>query len=182
MQADDPRIEKLLNEKPLLAFSCYTEGQVGELKRQARQILDAMDSSIKVGTVEFTGFGRAHWGFWLWTLGAFEVVRTMKQARACLSAELNEKIVRLQRQLVEIRVPFAKQEIAGKKKPIGSEASVSGFDGETHDMFYSINGEKVSVRKLLTDFVVIFDGITLADILSDHRYSYKPPADPQPHD
>ena len=170
---DENPIEKMLNDDPLLAFSPYTSGQVKELKRVAAAILETLDSSIVAGAVIGDGFQRVYWTFWLWTLGAYEVVRTMKQAgKHCFVISLANSIEQLESRLAEIRIPFAKQEIRGKTQPVHAEPSVYDIDTESRDFSYFIGGKRFSIRALLGEFCGLFDGIVRSDIIASHRDSY----------
>ena len=62
--------------------------------------------------------------FWLWVVGAFEVVRTMAGAKACFSQRVKDELGPLKKTLAFLRMPFAKQEYPGGGKKIGTEASV----------------------------------------------------------
>jgi len=64
-------------------------------------------SCVDGGRVE-----RAESLMWFWLLGAYEVVRTMHQAKACFSERLVRELSGLRKMLAAVRMPAAKR-IAG---------------------------------------------------------------------
>jgi len=169
----DPVVERMLDENPLIAFSAFSHSQVEILRDLARRLLAELDRSIAPGQVDGQGFQRAYAMFWLWVLGAYEVVRTMSQARSCFSERLGSEVTDFKKRIAKLRIPFAKQEYAGRKKPIVSEASVSGIDCTARDFTFTVEGQTVSMRRTIAEFTVLFDSITRRDIIRDHRCSYE---------
>lgn len=165
--------QTMLEENPLIGFSMYTHSQVQALKFIAAELRKTLGEAF-VGKQEigYDKFNNGYGLFWVWVLGAYEVTRTMARAKGCFSQVTKDRLSTLLAELAIIRMPFAKQELQGCRKPIGAEASVSGFDFETKDMLFDINGTTVSVRKLLSRFEQVMASITRQDVLLDHRESY----------
>ena len=97
----------------------------------------------------------------------------MSQARSCFSERLASEVTDFKKRIAKLRIPFAKQEYAGRKKPIVSEASVSGIDCTARDFTFTVEGQTVSMRRTIAEFTVLFDSITRRDIIRDHRCSYE---------
>lgn len=165
-------IAEMLNQNPLVWFSAYTQIQVRTLSAFGREILDLLDSSMAEGSVDAQAFDRAYGMFWLWLLGAYEVTRTMCQAKSCFTEELSTKLITLKKRLSALRMPFAKQEYEGRRTPIKNEASVCSMDTMAKDFKFEINGTALSVRDLISAFESVFGNIKGEDVLSDHRDSY----------
>ncbi|MDL5502258.1 MAG: hypothetical protein QSU88_03485 [Candidatus Methanoperedens sp.] len=47
---------------------------------------------------------------WFWTLGAYEVIRTMWQAEDCFSENFFKKFSELKNDLAKVRMPSSKME------------------------------------------------------------------------
>jgi hypothetical protein len=172
----DDAVERMLDEKPLIAFSVYTAGQVDVLNETAQTIVSTLESSIRPDGIDGLAFNRAYGLFWLWVLGAYEVARTMCQARECFSSPASRRICTLKRHIAKLRIPFAKQEYEGPKKPIQGEASVTGFNLPSRDFSFDVKGTRFSVRKTMDEFRAVIASIGRADVLRDHRSSYARPA------
>src|SRR6266478_2222182 len=168
----DPLVERMFNENPLIAFSPFTHGQVEILRDLSTRLFAELDRAIDAGEVDGQGFQRAYAMFWLWVLGAYEVTRTMSQARSCFSEQLASRVTEFKKRIAKLRMPFAKQEYAGRKQPIGGEASVSGIDCDARDFTFAIEQQLFSVRGTVAEFLAVFDSIKREDILLDHRRSY----------
>lgn len=163
----------MLAQNPLIGFSVYTHIQVCTLSALGREILALFDSYIAEGSADAQAVNRAYGMFWLWLLGAYEVTRTMCQAKSCFTAELSTKLIALKKRLSALRIPFAKQEYEGRKIPIKAEASVCGVDTIGKDFKFEVNGTVLSVRDLISAFGSVFGDIKPEDVLSHHRDSYR---------
>ncbi len=87
---------------------------------------------------------------WFWTLGAYEVVRTMCQAKICFSENFYEKILELKNDLAKARMPRAKMEKKGKKNmPVSSNRSPDGWDNTNKDLLIGDPEDPISGRMLL---------------------------------
>src|SRR4051794_19183463 len=118
--AHDPTVEAMLDNKPLLMFSLYTQDQADALRELGDEILRLLAlNQAKDGTAQNDGprFIRANNLFWFWVLGAYEVLRTMAGHSACFTPPVATDITALKQKLAKIRVPFAKQELRNNKGP-----------------------------------------------------------------
>jgi hypothetical protein len=177
----DPIIEKLLNDNPLIGFSIYTDIQSNTARTLGREILDCLQTGISPEPNGGDGSRcdgqtvmRAHGLFWLWVLGAYEVVRTMCQAKQCFTPAAAAQIKALERLLWLLRIPFAKQELPGKKAPVHAELSIYGVRHSPPDLLYAVKDQVVSARDLIEQFASVFAGIERSDVLADHRTAYLP--------
>ncbi|MGJ0511003.1 hypothetical protein [Methylocystis sp.] len=146
-------IDEIYQKNPLLKFSVYTHIQSEAVRNLGNDILSALDKGEL--------FPRAYDGFWFWTLGGYEVLRTMDENSNCFEAALGDEIRRLKRLLAEIRMPFAKQKYRGKNQTIKNEASVfaSGLDGK--NMIFEVDGTTYDASKLIKQTDMFFAGIQL---------------------
>ena len=169
-------IEAMLEENPLVAFSPYTHSQVEILSQLGASLLAELDAAIREKQIDGQRFNRAYAMFWLWVLGAYEVTRTMVQARSCFSGAFAERVATLKKRIAKLRMPFAKQEYAGgnrcTSRPISGEASVTGIDCEARDFLFAVGEERFSVRALVLDFTALFKRVKRSDVLKDHREAY----------
>lgn len=168
---DDDYLRRLMQETPLVRFSVYTYSQVEILLDLAEQIEAHLNASISEGKVG-REWREAYSKFWLWVLGVYEVVRTMSQAQVCFSERLAAELLKFKRRMAQIRMPFAKQELKGRSEPIGLENSIVGFNFETRDILFEVEGEPLGMRQFITEFRNLIEGISPKDVLSDHRTSY----------
>lgn len=154
-------------ERPLLEFSVYTNTQI-ELLNKLESEINSMMAQRRDAQVINDIYG----SFWLWVLGAYEVVRTMSQARSSFTPEVTQRLKDYKRKIAKIRIPFAKQEYHGRNRPIFNEASMSGMNTETGDMFFRIEGVEFSSMSLMKGFHDLMASIRPTDILRRHDESY----------
>ena len=182
MNETSDTIERMLDENPLLVFSCYTHGQKEILDELGAEIVALLDNGILAredGRVVVDGrfFKQAYGKFWLWVLGAYEMVRTMDQAKSCFTQSLAGEINQLKKQLSLLRMPFAKQELAGKRQgkrqPVGAEPSVAGVDHAAKDFKYRVGDQILTMRGMIAEFGNVFAGVNRANVVADHRTAYK---------
>jgi hypothetical protein len=83
----NPTWEQEVKREPLLAFSFILSTRNNQLSTIADEILDLLDSGISEELIDGSKVTKAGILMWLWTLGAYEVVRTMCQANNCFSSE-----------------------------------------------------------------------------------------------
>jgi hypothetical protein len=159
-----PSYEAFAATNPLVRFSVYTHIQVNALKALADEIRKLLDQSIHPQQVNCVPLMDAQGKFWLWVLGAFEVVRTMYQYRKCFSPAAADRIKIFKDEIAQIRVPFAKQEYAGYGGPIDGECSISGIDDVGRDFSHTVRGKVINVRPLLDEFEVLIASITPVDV------------------
>ena len=177
----DRTIENFLVEHPLSAFSFYTEGHFEVLKKTGKAIYTALDHAFEdsyfdgkvLHGVDHNALHEAYGLFWLWTLGVFELTRTMSTAKKCFVPEMRQKLDDLKAHLAIIRSPFAKQQPRGKREPIRGEASISGIDGVKKDICFSAEGNKFWVRYEIRAFEELIESITIRDIVATYSASFE---------
>ena len=166
--------EQIVERDPLIAFSFYLSGRKNVLLKIADEIIENLDQGFSGAIVDGRLIERAESLMWLWTLGAYEVVRTMYQAKSCFSETSSNEIKRLKQDLAAIRMPAAKMEKPRKSIPVTSNRSPSGWDFAKRDLF--VNDPEstpyVSARHILTEFDRVFASITKDDVLGHHEESY----------
>jgi hypothetical protein len=158
---------------PISRFSVYTDDQIKTLRKLAEELTSLLDSSMSEGCWDGQGSIRAYSIFWLWVLGAYEVIRTISQAGNCFSTTALQRIKSFKQRITQLRIPFAKQEYAGRKpqSPIRNEASIYSVDTLKKDFSFEVKGAIFSVRNLLTTFEELITSIKPNDVLDDHRQS-----------
>ncbi|MHB1140247.1 MAG: hypothetical protein ACYC1T_00620 [Sulfuricaulis sp.] len=161
--------EKFIQENPLYLFSLYTGSQIDTLDYLANRIHSLLGVGIKDQQVDAKYFKEVYGLFWLWVLGAFQVVWRMHASRSCFSDRIRPSIKKLKEKLNSIREPFAKQEYAGRSAPISGESSISNIDMEKKDMAFHIEKETFWVRELLNEFHEVISNISAQDILSSYK-------------
>jgi hypothetical protein len=164
--------DKFVSENPILDFSFYSHTQLKIVQELSDEILKSLDSAFSEDIIDASEINVAYGKFWLWVLGAYEIVRTISQTEKCFTESIYESISEIKSPLSKIRMPFAKQEYPGKRKPIATEASISNWSLEKKDIGFNIKSTKVWVRTLILDFNKIFDNLEKGDVLKDHRESY----------
>jgi hypothetical protein len=112
--------------------------------------------------------------FWLWVLGAYEVLRAMAERASCFDEEAAKKITSQKERLATIRMPFAKQEFRGKGLPIDNENSVDGIDSEVRDISFLISGEEFYIKAFMQDVIDVLSSVSLDDVKCDFRDWVKP--------
>jgi hypothetical protein len=159
---------------PLVRFSVYTEIQSSTILELGKQILSDMDDHLCTGgrSVDGPTMNRVNGSFWLWVLGAYEIVRTATQAKKCFSPSFYADLHCLKKTLSILRMPFAKQELPGKKEPVASELSIYNILFTPPDLQFEIEGTILSIRDVIGKFREVFESIKAEDILADHRTSY----------
>jgi hypothetical protein len=162
-------VDELLQKHPLVRFSLYTSIQANVLTDLGETLLSNMDQSLAEDGKVQSPFNDFYGKFWLWTIGAYEVVRTMAGAKHCFVPDAHERVVKFKHHIATLRMPFAKQQLRGKDHIINAEASISGFDFPRRDVVFEVDGARVSARTLIEDFLALIKGIRLSDILQDLR-------------
>jgi len=164
--------EELLERHPLLGFSLYTEVQCQFLVRFGKETSDLLDQMLAKEGIVNGDFNLAYGRIWLWILGAYEVVRTMCQAKVCFSDEYLAKLTNFKNAVADIRIPFAKQEKRGLKQPIHAELSVSGFDFGKKDFTFCVGGKELHFRDLYDVFTRLVQNVSCNDIKQRFESSY----------
>lgn len=176
----NPTQEEREKREPLLKFSFYLSERVLILIQFADEIIDNLDQGgrhqigAKGQSMDPNKFGRADSLMWLWILGAYEVARTIDQARNCFSEEFSKKIVSLKEELEVIRMPAAKMEKSRKRfgkagVPVTSNRSGSGWDYDNKDLFVNDPEDSIiSARKIIHEFDRVFCSMRAEDVLKQH--------------
>src|SRR5271166_1019795 len=109
----NPTWEQVVEREPLIAFSFYLSGRINVLLAFACEIIENLDRGFSSTVVDGGRVERAESLMWLWTLGAYEVVRTICQAKTCFSERALSDLVQLKKTLSAVRMPAAKMEKPG---------------------------------------------------------------------
>ncbi|WP_074766556.1 hypothetical protein [Magnetospirillum fulvum] len=170
----NPTWEEMVESDPLLAFSFYLSGRVNVLLDLGDDIVALLDEGFAADCAYADKIERASTIMWLWTLGAFEVVRTICQASSCFSPSAQTKFKSLKKSLSMARMPAAKMEIPGKKAPVSSDRSPDGWDVDGKDLLVGdpMALPHISARTLLKEFGDVFASLSKADVLGRHENSY----------
>lgn len=124
-------IEKMLNESPLVIFSIYTEAQFQSLLLVRRELSSIKPEKRLNGSYVVTDQTKYYAMFWLWVLGAYEVLRTMSENKDCFDEATSQELLKQKRKIAKLRMPFAKQQLSGentKKEPTKFYAENSVVD------------------------------------------------------
>lgn len=170
----NPTWEQIVEREPLMAFSHYLSGRVNVLLALKDEILDHLNQGFSAACVDGGHVQRAESLMWLWMLGAYEVVRTMCQAKRCFSDRALIELAQLKQALSLVRMPAAKMEKAGKKKPVTSNRSPAGWDVAKRDLLVNDPEEthNISARSILAEFDRVLSSIAAHDVLARHEESY----------
>ncbi|RWA59456.1 hypothetical protein [Mesorhizobium sp.] len=151
----------ILEARPLMAFSLYTQTQADTLKRMRDEIEAIMDRWNDSAVHDWQ---RAYDFFWFWTLGAYEVLRTMDQHNSCFVPLVGAKVKVMKRQIAALRMPFAKQEFERGGGPIGGQNSVISVRNKSFR--FRVAGTVFDVRDTMASVRDFLGSITRHDILS----------------
>jgi hypothetical protein len=170
----NPTVEQSFERDPISFFSFYLSGKVNVLCAFAEEVIENLDRGFSSQSIDSGSVERAESLMWLWLLGAYEIVRTMHQAKHCFNGRVASDIGNLKDLLAEARMPAAKMEKLGRKVPVTSNRSPSGWDAQNHDLLLNDPEESkaISARHVLAEFDRVFCSITKADVLSTHEMSY----------
>jgi len=158
---------------PLVRFSFYANGRVQVLLKLGVEILGELEAALADdSSVSFEHLAKAEELSWLWVLGAYEVVRTMCQAKPCFSERAFKSLSNLKRELGRVRMPAAKMEAPGQPVPIGSARSPAGLSASDRDLLVGDPSNPKSLRKLVGAFYSVFSQIDGTDILATHESVY----------
>lgn len=168
-----PMPDEFAKHNPLVRFSFYANGRVQVLLKLGVEILGELDAAFASdSSVSFEHLARAEELSWLWVLGAYEVVRTMCQAKPCFSDRANESLLKLKRELGRVRMPAAKMEASGQPVPINSSRSAAGLSASERDLLVGEPSNPKSLRNLVGAFYSVFSKIDGSDILAAHESVY----------
>jgi hypothetical protein len=171
----NPTEDEMLEREPLLAYSFYLNGRIQALLDIANEIEEALDLGFASTLVHGGLVGRADTLMWLWILGAYEVVRTICQSRDCFSEQAMTRFESLKRSLAIVRMPAAKMEPQGKKQPVSSDRSPSGWSAERKDLLVNAPDDPaVYARDLIQEFERAISELVRSDVIRRHELSYPP--------
>lgn len=170
----NPTWARIVERDPLIAFSHYLSGRVNVLCSFADEIIENLDKGFSGQCVDGGQVERAESLMWFWLLGAYEVVRTMHQAKACFSERLVQELSGLKKTLATVRMPSAKMEKLGKRTAVTSNRSPTRWDIENRDLLVNDPEESpdISARWMLSEFDRVFSSITKTDVLAHHEKAY----------
>ncbi len=161
--------------EPLAKFSIYTQIQVKHLWKLSIEIFELLDHSMSDGAFyvgEENNLNHLYGDFWLWVIGSYEVARTISQYSTCFSETYAAEVLAFKRQIVGLRIPFAKLELQGRSnQPIKNEGSIYSMDIQKKDMYFRVEEKIFSVRSLISEFNHITKNVKLADVLYDLRHA-----------
>ncbi len=171
----DPTWEETVTREPLIVFSYYLAGRVSVLCSFGDEIIQNLDKGFSATCIDGGRVVRASSLMWFWLLGAYEVVRTMHQAKVCFSERLVQELVPLKKMLAAARMPAAKMEKQGKKEVVTSNRSADGWDSSNRDLFVNDpeDSQKISARWLMSEFDRVFSSITERDVVAHHSKAYE---------
>ena len=169
----NPTEEEILAREPLMAFSFYLSGRNNVLLMLRDEIIELLDDGFAEDGIDGTKIGRASDLMWLWTLGAYEVIRTICQAKKCFSQNFYDKAFELKKELAKARMPAAKMEKQGKREPVNSNRSPDGWDVANKDLLITESDDNcVSARLLLEHYETTISSLTIDDVIEHHAKSY----------
>ncbi|NII28110.1 hypothetical protein HB364_23710 [Pseudoflavitalea sp. X16] len=169
----NPTQEERLEREPLLAFSFYLSGKNNILLSLSDTIIEQLNEGFKdPRNLNINLIGEASTSFWFWSLGAYEVVRTISQAKDCFSTTFLDKINILKKQLSIVRMPSAKMEEQGRKKPVNSNRSPDDWNIESKDLLVGSPDNPLSARELIELYDQTLCSLTPSDVVKRHDESY----------
>ena len=170
----NPTWAQTVEREPLIAFSHYLSGRVNVLSSFADEVIENLDKGFSGQCVDGGRVERAESLMWFWSLGAYEVMRTMHQSKECFSDRLVQDLSGLKKTLADVRMPAAKMEKPGKRAAVTSNRSPAGWDVENRDLLVNDPEESpdISARWMLSEFDRVFSSITKSDVLAHHEEAY----------
>jgi hypothetical protein len=168
----NPTWEQQVEKEPLLAFSFILSTRNNQLLTIADEILGLLDDGISEKFIYEPKVTRAGILMWLWSLGAYEVVRTMCQADKCFSPSYIDKLKLLKKELAKIRMPDSKMEKQGKRQPVPSSRSPWCEDVKNKDLWIGDPENASSARKIIDFYATILSSMTAQDVVARHEESY----------
>lgn len=155
-------------EHPLTAFSPYLASRHQVLLSIAAEIHDHLDAAARP---------RASDLMWLWTLGAYELVRTICQAHACFAPRFHRAAADLRIDLERVRVASTKMERVkydrkDRSIPVPSDREPDLWDDARNDLLVGDPAAPVSARHLLAEYARVLASLTPDDVLMRHEDSF----------
>lgn len=169
----NPTIEQIYNREPLLKFSFYLSDKNNLLLSLGDEIAEAINDGFtpKEGTIHCGIIGEASSMMWFWTLGAYEVIRTICAANDCFSECFINKLKPLKNKLAEARMPSSKMESKGKPKPVCSDRSADGWNFKSKDLLVGDPLKPLSAKELLLLYDELMSSLETKDVLKRHEDS-----------
>ncbi|CBJ40560.1 hypothethical protein (plasmid) [Ralstonia solanacearum CMR15] len=173
----NPTQDEIFERDPVSVFSFYLAGRVCVLSKFADEIIENLEIGFSSQQIDGSRIVRSESLMWLRVLGAYEVVRTMHQAKGCFSDRVVADLGILKKQLSVVRMPAAKMEKVGQKLPVTSNRSACGWDASKRDLLINDPDDSVTIqaRFILAEFDRVFCGIRRDDVLAAHELSYSSP-------
>lgn len=169
--------EEIIKREPLLKFSFYLSDRNNLLLRVSDEILENLDkgfaSSSRKDSDAMSSIINASDSTWFWILGAYEVVRTISQAKECFSDKFIDKINELKKELAIVRMPSAKMEKKGRKEPVSSSRCADGWDIENKDLVIGDPENPKSARELIELYDKTLCSLEPDDVIKRHQDSYE---------
>jgi hypothetical protein len=165
-------------QQPLTAFSFYLSGRDQVLLSVADEVLYNLDRCAPgEETVPAGPRARASDLMWLWTLGAYEVTRTICQAHACFAARFLAEVGELKAALERVRVPNTKMEKIkydrkGTTIPVTSDRGPDLWDAARKDLLVGDPADAVSARSLLAQYVRVMTSLRAEEVLMRHEDAF----------
>ena len=169
MRQDSDRgfVARIFEDAPLMRFSLYTHTQFESLCRTRSRLSSICPRPNDIGAVNYSELLDYHDLFWLWTLGAYEVLRTMTQHSSCFREEAQERLQKAKVEVATLRMPFAKQELRGQtpkgKNRFSSENSFSAID---NGLVFIVNEERIQSEDFMDRTIEVLRSIKIDDIIS----------------
>lgn len=166
-------------QHPLAAFSIYLSGRHHVLLSIAQEITGQLDAcAAGEGGSSHAARTRASDLMWLWTLGAYEVVRTMCQSQRCFSERFYRSLSGLKVDLERVRVPNTKLERIKYNRrersiPVASDRGPDVWDEAGKDLLVGDPADAVSARLLLGSYESVMSSLTRDDVLMSHEASFE---------
>lgn len=155
-------------EHPLTAFSPYLASRHQVLLTIAAEIVEHLDAATRP---------RASDLMWLWSLGAYELVRTICQAHACFAPRFHRAAADLRIDLERVRVANTKMERVkydrkDRSIPVSSDREPDLWDDARNDLLVGDPAAPASARRLLAEYVRVLDSLTRDEVLMRHEDSF----------
>lgn len=163
-------------QEPLAAFSFYLAGRHRVLLTVAAEIVGHLDSCDADG-LPAASRRRASDLMWLWTLGAYEVARTVCQAQGCFAPRFLRELGGVKVELEQVRVATAKMERVkydrkDRTVPVGSNRAPDLWRRADRDLFVGDPTRAVSARGLLAAYGRVMASLTAEEVLMRHEAAY----------
>lgn len=162
------------SQQPLVKFSLYLSSRNELLLSFSTEILEKLDASD--GALDCETRTRASDLMWLWTLGAYEVLRTLCQARRCFEERFFREAEALKLELEKVRVPNTKLERVNYDRkaraiPVTSDRAPDSWDNANKDLLVGDPANPSSARRLLTSYQAVMRSLQPEDVKMSHEGS-----------